>query len=75
MKRIGGLWVKKSKKDGTSYLSGSLDLVSSELRVVLMKNKEKKSDRSPDWIVYKSEPMKEQPNSKSVSVVKEEEVI
>ncbi len=46
MERIGGLYIKKSK-EGNTYLSGKIR----EEKVLVFKNKNKKTDKHPDYVV------------------------
>ena len=51
---IGALWQKKSQS-GTTYLSGVINNgVFGECAIVVFKTMEKRSDASPDFIVYAS---------------------
>ena len=54
---IGALWTKTSKKKGTEYMSG----VIAGQNVVCFRNKDKKTDKHPDWRVLKSVPKSEAP--------------
>jgi hypothetical protein len=51
LEKVGALWRRKSKK-GTEYLSG----VVGEQRVIIFKVREKRSAKSPDYQVFKSDP-------------------
>jgi len=46
----GALWKRASKK-GTTFLSGEINGV----QVVIFKTKEKRTEKSPDYVVFKSE--------------------
>ncbi len=48
---IGALWTKQTKH-GNDYFTGTIN----GQRVVVFKNQKKRSDKSPDWRVLKSEP-------------------
>jgi hypothetical protein len=53
-RQIGVLWAKQSKT-GTNYLSGTISLgVLGERNVVIFKSLDKRSEGSPDWIIYAS---------------------
>lgn len=53
---IGALWQKKSAA-GTVFLSGVVSLgVLGECQVVVFKALEKRSEASPDYIIYASTP-------------------
>ena len=54
---IGALWEKSSKKKGTPYMSGKIN----GENVVCFRNKDKKTDKHPDWRVLKSVPKSEAP--------------
>lgn len=56
--KLGALWKRRSK-GGTNYLKGTVNGV----QVVVFHAREKHSDRSPDYVVFKSEPMKPQPQA------------
>jgi len=60
MNKIGALWVRKSKKN-EKYMSGTLEWAGEEIPVVCFKNKNKKTDKHPDLVVYEREPY-EQPS-------------
>lgn len=51
MNKIGALWFRKSSK-GTKYFSGVLN----DKQIVIFKVKEKKSEKSPDYEIFLSEP-------------------
>jgi uncharacterized protein (DUF736 family) len=56
MNKIGALWLKQSSK-GTKYFSGTLTAPSAEKsQIVIFKVKEKKSEKSPDYEIFLSEP-------------------
>jgi len=57
--RIGSLWVKTSK-GGTRYMSGIINVGGQEIRVVVFRNKQKRSDKSPDMSVFISKPAQPQ---------------
>lgn len=46
MEKIGGLYIKKSKK-GETFLSGKIR----NEKVLVFKNKRKESERHPDYVV------------------------
>jgi len=46
MEKIGGLYIKKSKK-GETFLSGKIR----DEKVLVFKNKRKESERHPDYVV------------------------
>jgi uncharacterized protein (DUF736 family) len=55
-KDIGALWLKKSQKTDTSYLSGSIKLPSGEtMKVLVFKNKYKNSSNQPDYRIFPDE--------------------
>ncbi len=49
---VGAFWIKTSGS-GTSYLSGVIEGIGN---VVVFKNKNKKSEKQPDYRVLKSKP-------------------
>ena len=56
-KLVGSIWIKESKK-GTKYLSLAIENPADEddkFNLVGFKNKEKKSDKSPDYFLFFSE--------------------
>jgi hypothetical protein len=56
-KNIGGLWIKKSKDQKTSYLNGKISLPDGqELSVVIFKNTYKTEPNQPDYRVFPNEP-------------------
>ena len=52
---IGALWTKQTKH-GNDYYTG---MVNSQ-RIVIFKNTKKRSEKSPDWRILKSEPQSSQ---------------
>lgn len=53
MKRIGGLWIGKSKKDGKPFLSGQVEFIAGiKTRILVFANDKKDKEGSPDRIVY-----------------------
>lgn len=52
LEKLGALWLKTSK-NGVKFMSGKIG----EQRVVVFKVKEKRSDKHPDYEIFKSEPM------------------
>ena len=53
MIKLTALWLKRSKDD-ESYMSGNVG----DANIIIMRNKYKKSDNHPDYIVYITEPQK-----------------
>lgn len=49
--KIGALWKRLSKTDGSTYLAGVID----NRKVVVLRVKEKRSDKSPDFQIFLSE--------------------
>ena len=57
-KEIGALWTRESK-NGNSYMSGNIEVGGETVRIVVFKNSYKKKDTHPDYLIYKSEPIKQ----------------
>ena len=56
MKRIGGFWKHKSKDKGLEYLGGEVEFLAGvKTKLIVFKAKEKKTENSPDYIVYVSD--------------------
>ena len=53
-KELGALWLRKSSK-GNDYFSGTLELDGQKIEIVVF-SANKKSERQPDWRIYRSEP-------------------
>ena len=51
---LGGLWVNKSQKDGSVYLSGSLG----RLKIMVFKNNTKSREEHPDYNMVLAEKQK-----------------
>ena len=47
---LGGLWKRKSAK-GTDYLTGKIG----DQKILIFKTKNKKNDKSPDYIIYEAQ--------------------
>ena len=52
-KSIGGLYIKESAS-GVSYFSGFIEVNGERKNIVVFKNKEKKSDKTPDYQILES---------------------
>jgi uncharacterized protein (DUF736 family) len=58
-RQIGALWKKKSQT-GTQYMSGMVSMgVFGECPVVVFAAMEKRSEQSPDFIIYASTPQRQ----------------
>jgi hypothetical protein len=53
--RLGSLWVQESK-GGTKYMKGVISIAGHETRIVIFRNKTKKSEKSPDFSIFESVP-------------------
>lgn len=51
MEKVGALWKKKTKKKGIDYLRGNCK----GIELVIFSNDEKRSDKSPDYLIYLAE--------------------
>lgn len=66
-REVGALWKRESKASGKKYLSGTLKVnelgVETVLEVVVFPNINKKSEKSPDFVMYlsKDKETKDQP--------------
>ena len=49
--KLTGLWKRKSKKDGSQYLSGNLTPTAT---MIVLPNTHKKTDKEPDYIAFVS---------------------
>lgn len=49
--KLTGLWKRKSKKDGSQYLSGNLTPTAT---MIVLPNTKKKTDKEPDYIAFVS---------------------
>jgi uncharacterized protein (DUF736 family) len=60
-REIGALWLRKSAS-GNKYLLGHItsgedgEIEETKERVIVFANKDKKSDKAPDYRIYRSEP-------------------
>lgn len=50
---IGGLYVKESAS-GLKFMSGFIEVNGERKNIVVFKNKEKKSEKTPDWSILES---------------------
>lgn len=57
-KRVGGLYAKE--KNGKAYLLGKLWYGQTELRIVVLPNRDKRNETHPDYIVVLNEVIKHQ---------------
>jgi hypothetical protein len=51
---LGALWEKSGAKG--AYMTGTIEIDGTKHNVVLFKNGNKKSEKSPDWRVLRSKP-------------------
>jgi len=51
--RIGALWLKEDK-NGKKYMSGEIELNGEKVNIFIFKNKYKKKDIHPDYVIKKS---------------------
>jgi len=72
-KSIGALWAKTSK-DGKKYMSGILEDLSGDIRIVIFKNDRKEKENYPDYLIYRSEEYQAKPKVELPEVNPEEEV-
>ncbi len=49
--KLTGLWKRKSKKDGSQYLTGKLTPTAT---MIVLPNSKKKTDKEPDYIAFVS---------------------
>jgi len=54
-RELGALWVKNGKS--SDFLSGHVLMEGQRVDLVVFRNKNKTSDRAPDYILYKSKPL------------------
>lgn len=54
-RELGALWVKNGKS--SDFLSGHVAMEGQRVDIVVFRNKNKTSDRGPDYILYKSKPL------------------
>ncbi len=52
LKRIGALWQHESEKG--IYYTGVIEPTFDTMKVVVFRNKYKKTDKSPDLVIYES---------------------
>jgi hypothetical protein len=58
-RQIGVLWSRKSQ-NGTQYMSGVVSMgVFGECQIVVFKSTDKRSESSPDFIMYASSPQRQ----------------
>ena len=57
MKRMGSLWSKEDK-NGNTYYTGVIEPTFEETRIIVFRNLYKKSENSPDYIIYEQEAKK-----------------
>lgn len=63
--QLGVLWAKKSSR-GSEYFSGVLEMTETgKLNIVIFPNLNKKSEKSPDYIILKSKPREERETKKA----------
>lgn len=60
-KKIGALWLKKSK-EGKQYFSGVITDMRGDIPIVVFRN-DKKEGKQPDFQIFISEPQKKQEGS------------
>lgn len=77
-REVGALWTKISKDKSQKYMTGHINTsLEGKIDIVIFSNKEKKSDKSPDFRIYVSDrpaKQKEQP-ARKVADSEEEPVL
>jgi len=62
-REMGAFWTKNGPKG--KYLTGHVEVdelgIKQKVKVVVFPNRHKNNDRSPDYVIYKSEMKKEKP--------------
>ena len=59
-REVGALWTKLSRDKSQKYMTGHIQTsLEGKIDIVIFSNKEKKSDKSPDFRIYLSEKKKE----------------
>jgi uncharacterized protein (DUF736 family) len=55
-RELGALWMKVSKDKSQKYMTGHINSsLEGKIDIVIFSNKEKKSDKSPDFRIYASD--------------------
>jgi len=54
---IKGAFWKKNSKSGEDYYSGNIEIDGNKVNCVMFINKQKTSDKSPDFTIKESKPM------------------
>lgn len=62
LKNTGGLWLQVSKND-EEYFTGKIG----EQKILIFKNKQKKSDKHPDYLVYAEQVTEKQTNKQKIN--------
>tara|TARA_R100000084_G_C4587776_1_gene116926 strand:- start:15 stop:299 length:285 start_codon:yes stop_codon:yes gene_type:complete len=60
-REVGALWMKQGTTQ--DFMSGHCSINEEKVELVVFKNKNKTSDRAPDYILYKSKRLDEQGSS------------
>lgn len=56
VRELGALWMKVSKDKSQKYMTGHINTsLEGKIDIVIFSNKEKKTDKSPDFRVYASD--------------------
>jgi len=67
-REVGALWTKLSKDKSQKYMTGHIQTsLEGKIDIVIFSNKEKKSDKSPDFRVYISDKEKKESSPAAVS--------
>jgi uncharacterized protein (DUF736 family) len=53
LKRVGVLWKPKEGQQTKSVLSGSIELLGEDIRVVILKNEKKEKANQPDYQIMR----------------------
>ena len=60
--KIGALWVREARdiNDNTfKYFSGILQTLERDIPIVIFKNNDRTNDKQPDYLIFRSDPRKE----------------
>ena len=55
MRKLGALWCRTSKKDGMQFMTGTLEDMRGDIKIVVFRNTKKEKENQPDYQIYLSE--------------------
>lgn len=64
-KEVGALWAKVGRESGTKFWTGTIKVGGQTIEVIMFENRDKRSDKAPDFRILESTPIEERREQQS----------